>query len=211
MTPAIRLKCRSAESASGVWNILIKEFESKDPERVYALRNRYDLLECGSRSISEFIDEAMELHDSLQLVGDYISDISLAGKLLRGLPANWKVTADMLRARAAGLKETVSALKAQEAVEEATGNNTSNNQHTACALATKPKRDRDVPTCDNCGIVGHIKANCYDIGGGKEGQWPKGWKHIHMKKLKIRSSYHSPAYTSAEWASRMSKSGPGGR
>ena len=41
------------------------------------------------------------------------------------------------------------------------------------------------PKCINCGRDGHLKQNCFVVGGGKEGQWPAR-NNSHIKRLNVK-------------------------
>jgi len=52
----------------------------------------------------------------------------------------------------------------------------------------KPKFNGD---CNNCGWTGHMGRDCWEEGGGKAGQAPKGWKSLMQldKAISISSCY----------------------
>jgi hypothetical protein len=192
MTPTIRAKCRSADTAAGVWKKLIEEFESTDPERVAILRSKYENTTCGSRSITAYIDELIELRERLKRVNEDVSDTAFASRLLRGLPDSWDPAVRAIRMITADPNVVIQKLKAQEAADEAeTASKPLPKNQSARALVARSPKGKPGTTCENCELTGHDKEECYDIGGGKARQWPKSWKYIKVKNPNYDPNYRS--------------------
>src|ERR1700761_1080834 len=115
ISPEIRSRVRDAKSAKGVWDKLVEEFESKDPDRVAAVRMKYENLALteGQR-MSEYLDKLNELKETLGRMGDPVSDPSYAYRILRNLPADWVPVAKTIRQISTDPKVVMAKLRAEE-------------------------------------------------------------------------------------------------
>ena len=69
------------------------------------------------------------------------------------------------------------------------------------------KKFKFTGTCHNCGWTGHKGGDCWEEGGGKAGQVPKGWKPCgkkskdskDLKDLKGSTSVHTVDQSDCAW------------
>lgn len=94
----VRTKVRGKVTAAAIWSRLVSEFQSTDPEAINAVRMQYDTLWLPEGSpISTHLDKLHELRDRLTAMGDTISDVSHASRLLRNLGDDWESVASNIR------------------------------------------------------------------------------------------------------------------
>jgi hypothetical protein len=192
LMPSVRNKVRGAKTAAEVWKKLKAEFESKDPERIFAVCTRYDNLILGNKTITEYIEELQELRTRLDRMGDTIPDQSFAARLIMNLPESWDSIANALRVMTSDPEVTISKLKGHQAYLDAVATKSGARSQNLKSIHTQALISIDLPTshssanvlngvCEVCEKPGHTHASCYNPGGGQAGKWPSGWKWVILK------------------------------
>lgn len=209
MTPEIRskVKVQDCKTSEAVWSALTKYYLSRDPNRVFAKKLKYENLYWDQTiSISTHLDVLDQMRKELAEMGDIVTDEYHGSRMLRGLPESWNDFTDSVRANTTKPEEVRSRLIAQELVKEARSLTISGNYSTTMALlghrfgqkSTPPttppatsnttpksnKTDKSSLVCENCKKRYHTKENCWAKGGGKEGQGPNQNKDKEKEKDK---------------------------
>ena len=148
------------------------------------------------------VNKVIALREELALLGSPISDTELFNTFLTSLPHVYNHIVSSISAATRLHSKTVSVdtlldmvideydrLMLQDPSKAKTkSEDVAFNADTFKKGKWKKKRfDRD---CNNCGWTGHRDMDCWDEGGGKEGQAPKGWRS-HRKKAKDLNSKDS--------------------
>jgi hypothetical protein len=128
------------------------------------------------------------LCDQLTLLGQTITDRNYLDTLLASIPHSFegsisslnrasfltktKITADSFRAFLLDEYECRQLMEKEDAKAAKTGKDGKDSKDEAFAADSSKKKDKDKRKveCHNCHKKGHMKANCWDKGGGKEGQ-----------------------------------------
>jgi hypothetical protein len=192
LMPSVRNKVRGAKMAAEVWNKLKAEYESKDPERIFAVRTRYDNLVLGDKTITEYIEELQELRSRLDRMGDKIPDQSFAARLIMNLPESWDSIANALRVMTSDPEVTISKLKGHQAYLDAVASKLGPRSRNLKSIHTQALVSIDLPkshssanipagVCEVCEKPGHTRASCFNPGGGQAGKWPSAWKWVVLK------------------------------
>ena len=118
------------------------------------------------------------LKEQLAAMGKHISDEDYTDVLLASLPASYDTSCSPIshsvRLRTKPLTaDTFQSMIVDDYMRREIKKNKSNTNDKAFAAdAPKPKKQ-----CSNCNKRGHVKADCWAKGGGKEGQGPKKKKN----------------------------------
>ena len=148
-----------------VWDKLSAQFQKKTWANKLALRRKlYSLRLKESQSVQQHIKEMTEVFEELSIVGDPIKEEDRVVHLLASLPSTFDVLVTALEASEDVPKmEVVTERLLREEIKlkekEACGGTT----HDMKALTSKQRPRKKGPICNNCGKVGHIKRNCYEL------------------------------------------------
>src|SRR5580765_7497394 len=143
--------------------------------------------------------------EELHIMGNLVNDEDFVMILLTSLPESW----DNYTMSFLGLSGNKPSLKSHELVamlyEEDRRRKTRNGE-TSTALQAKhnTKGGNQNAECYNCHKKGHLAADCWSKGGGKEGQGPKGRKkgkkggHRANQAEEVNSNLNDCAYMVSE-------------
>jgi hypothetical protein len=130
------------------------------------------------------------LHDQLTLLGQTITDCDYLNTLLASIPCSFegsisllngasfltktKITADSFRAFLLDEYEQHQLMEKEDAKAAKTEKDGKDSKDEAFAADSSKKKDKDKckVECHNCHKKGHMKADCWAKGSGKEGQGP---------------------------------------
>jgi hypothetical protein len=169
-------RIKNSVNAKTWWDKLKKICESRSRDL------RIDL-SCKLQNTSCAEDEDVRAHfaklanyqEQLASMGETISDDQYANTLLASLPACYDMRITAITTNA---DETGNPIKPEKVVKLITDDYDKRSLHKigdnkvedlAFAASTQKKNLHDLE-CYNCKKKGHIKANCWAKGGGKEGQ-----------------------------------------
>jgi hypothetical protein len=172
-------KIKSSTCAKDAWDTLKVLFKGRSQMIVMDLRRKIQSLKCREdENIHTHLDNVANLREQLAVMGTAIPDSKYATILLSSIPSTYDtMTSAMLTAARLGNTTLTPSLvislifneynrrilkKPQEGQDEVLGAN--------AGKGKRPKKDIE---CFNCKKRGHMKANCWAKGGGKEGQGPK--------------------------------------
>ena len=174
-----------------VWAVLKKMYEERTrvlmADMMWCFCNKC----CGdSENVCTHFEELSQLRDQLAAMGKDIDDKDYTDVLMSSLPPSYdtahlsvnasthltksKITSDAFQAYILNeyeLHKLISNKK--DAKDEA---------FTADTSKKKPKKDIE---CHNCHKHGHVKAECWEKGGRKEGQRPKHNDHTNASAAAV--------------------------
>jgi hypothetical protein len=183
---------KDTESVKGAWDILKSAYEDRTAalvsDRMKAFRNT----KCpeGGNIWTHFHQLAV-LCDQLTSLGQTITDRDYLDTLLASIPRSYegsisslngasfltktKITADSFRAFLLDEYERRQLMEKEDAKAAKTGKDGKDSKDEAFAADSSKKKDKDKckVECHNCHKKGHMKADCWAKGGGKEGQGPR--------------------------------------
>jgi gag-polypeptide of LTR copia-type len=147
------------------------------------LRWRIGNTRCGEdEDLRAHFEKLSEMRENLESLGSPLSDLDYAYTLLRSLPPSYKSTMHALNASADFTKSLIMPSNViRLTLDEYDSRNENKPKEDADeAFATsqqkqkgKDKKKKHDIECHNCKKRGHVKAECWAKGGGKEGQGPK--------------------------------------
>ncbi|KAJ0433650.1 putative transcription factor interactor and regulator CCHC(Zn) family [Helianthus annuus] len=140
-------------------------------------RTQFHSLKQGSKSISEFCDEAKNLFDSLQSIGDPITEESLVLQVLNGLCGDYRMFVTNIEN--CDQKPSFSQLRAKLLTHESRLKQTESNFNTSVPISamatmnlhTLPHESSNKTTvvCQICEKPGHKASFCYHRFSGNSG------------------------------------------
>ena len=172
-------KIKSSTQAKDGWDALKVSFKGRLQMIAVDLRRKIQSLKCGEdENVCTHLNNVANLHEQLATMGTTIPDSEYMSILLGSIPSSYKtMTSAMSTVAKLGNTTLTPAIvislildkynqhilkKLQEGQDKVLG-----------ASAGKGKQVKKDVKCFNCKKCGHMKANCWAKGGGKEGQGPK--------------------------------------
>ena len=163
-------------NAKDVWDKLKKLYEGRTMLVTIDLNRRLQTTCCGEEeSMHEHLEKLADMCEQRAAMGKSIADDKFASILMGSLPVSYAAILSGISAAAEICAMTpttalVIKLATDEYDQRTLGNDKSDQAFTANA---KKKGKKHNVKCFNCGNKGHIKAECWSKGGGKEGQGPR--------------------------------------
>jgi transposase InsO family protein len=157
-----------------VWETLKRIYEERTRTTRVNLLKRFRNTQCGENvDVCTHFEELADMREQLAAMGKNIDDEDYTDVLLASLPSCYRTAISAINAstrisKGALTPEIVTELMIAE-YEQLTDTKTPQDQ--ALSAVTFKGKKRDVE-CFNCKKRGHIKADCWAKGGGKEGQGP---------------------------------------
>ena len=160
----------------GVWTTLKQVYEEKTRALAADLMRRFQNTRCGeSDNLRTHFEHLSGLKEQLAGMGKVISDEDYADIILTSLPSSYDSDiASISNSAKLGTKTLTADLLQSLLLDEYTRRElkkqpAANSKDEAfTAEVTKPKKQ-----CSNCKKCGHVKADCWAKGDGKEGQGPR--------------------------------------
>jgi hypothetical protein len=163
------------KTVKGAWAVLKKLYEEKMCGLSVDLMRRFRNTKCGeNNSIRTHFEQMANVCKQLAAMGKVISDEDYTDILLTSLPSSYdqSYTSISHSMHLSGQPLTADALKAmildKYTQHEIKNQKSSSKDEAFTANTTKSKKQ-----CSNCKKRGHLKANCWAKGSGKEGQGPR--------------------------------------
>ena len=207
-----------AYTAKDIWRQLTMVKESKGRSGVIAVRRTlYKMDAKDDTDLVEHIGSLRQLQEELYNMGSIIADEDFAMILLSSLPENWDQFTSSYLGSKSGDKTAV--LTSHELIAIILDEERRQKRRTvegeaamkakqAAASSSKNKKDIE---CFNCRKKGHVKADCWAEGGGKEGQGPKQKKgggnrgKSNQTQDNVNETLGDVAYTSRSTGVEFSK------
>ena len=168
---------KAGTSAKDVWDALKKLYEGHTTLILVDLRRRLQTTHCAEEdSVREHFERLADLREQLVAMGKSVLDAEFASILMGSLPSSYQLTLSSIAAAAemsttTPTVATVTKLAIDE-YDRCTLLSGKPQDQAFTANAQKKGKKRDVE-CFNCKKKGHVRADCWAKGGGKEGQGPK--------------------------------------
>ena len=201
------LRVQSAGGAAGMWKRVLEEFERKSKMVAVDLRRKLQNERCSNTSnVRTHLEKLQRLRTELVRLGSDPGDDNFTAIVLGSLPKSWDPYISSLMAAATMVNKILSSSELirylnDEADRQGTNPSTSKKDERDVAFTTgdrsggrKSSPNANVE-CYNCHKKGHVKADCWSKGGGKEGQGPKKGRGKGRGKGKGKSGEGANAAT----------------
>ena len=206
-----------AHTAREMWEQLSMVKESKGRLGVLATRRAmYRATAQEGFEMVEHVSNLRRLQEELHIMGSLVSDEDFVMILLTSLPESWdNYTTSFLGST--GNTPTVRSHELVALLFEEDRRRKTWNGESSTALHARHNAKTDKSTeCYNCHKKGHVSADCWSKGGGKEGQGPKGrkkekkggYKANHAEEVNtnlndcaymVSAPHHSHEFTRHDW------------
>jgi transposase InsO family protein len=170
---------KTQTNAKDVWSELRKLFEARTKVLLMELGRKIHSIRCEEdENICLHFDRLADLRQQLASMGKSITDEEYASILLGSLPDSYEGVINAIAAAAdiSGndvTAATVTRLAQDEHNRRIVKRGNDPVDESFAVSAQKPKNKKRDIECFNCKKRGHIKADCWAKGGGKEGQGPR--------------------------------------
>lgn len=175
------MKVRAKGTAHDIWTELGKHFEKRSKMVSIDLRRRLQELRCADKGdITEHLATIRTMRENLASMGETLTDEDFYSIIMGSLPPSYDSYLSALNATSSVLGKQLTAddlmLTITEEFErrnlKSKGKGKEENAafHTGDSKKDKKKRQGE---CHNCGKKGHWSRDCWEEGGGKEGEGPK--------------------------------------
>jgi transposase InsO family protein len=183
-------RIKTKKTAKGIWDALASIFQERSLMVAIDLRQKMQSVKCGdSEDVRTHFEKLANTRERLASMGVSLSDAEYANILIGSLPIVYDPTISSITAAAKLTKKPIdpddvivlvtdeydrrdlksrakSKKDEKDAAFYAGGGSKGGKQ------GGKQGGRKDI-TCHNCSKRGHVKADCWAKGGGKEGQGPK--------------------------------------
>ena len=174
-------RIKGSTRAKDVWDALRALFEGRTQMIVVDLRRQIQSLKCGEDdNVRTHFDNIANLREQLAAMGKTIPDDEYSSILLGSIPSTFEATISAMSTTVALTNvaltpDTVIRLITDEYDRRVlkAGKQAEGQDEALTADANKKKKSKRDIECFNCKKRGHVKADCWAKGGGKEGQGPK--------------------------------------
>jgi len=173
--PTAFARIKGQKTVKGAWETLKRIYEEKTRGLATDLMRRFRNTRCGENdSVHTHFEHMANVREQLAAMGKAISDDDYTDILLTSLPRSYDQSCTSISnsTRVSGQPLTADDLEAMilaEFTQREIKNQKSNTKDEAFAADTPNSKKQ----CSNCNKHGHLKADCWAKGGGKEGQGPK--------------------------------------
>ena len=170
-------RVKGCTNAKDIWTALKKIYEERTCSLMANMMRRLRNKRCGDLdNLRTHFEQLSDLHEQLAAMGKIIADDDYTDLLMSSLPLSYEnvCTSINVSVHLNPLKLTPDALQLymlDEYEVRMLKNNKETKDEAFTADSSKKKSKCDIE-CHNCHKRGHIKADCWAQGGGKEGQGP---------------------------------------
>src|SRR5712672_1931219 len=177
----IFLQIKSKTNVKEVWDALKALYETRSELAVVQLTNRFQSTKCGEDdNVRTHYELLADLREQLAAMGKTITDREYAGTLMGSLPPSYESVLSTISSSCFINQQALTSamvlklvLESFDCRQAANASKAEDEAFTTEAQKAKAKNAKPQMECFNCKKCGHIKANCWAKGGGKEGQGPK--------------------------------------
>src|SRR5712671_7566203 len=177
----IFLQIKSKTNVKEVWDALKALYETRSELAVVQLMNCFQSTKCGEDdNVRTHYELLADLQEQLAAMGKTITDREYVGTLMGSLPPSYESVLSAISSSCFINQQALTSAMVLKLVLEsfdrrqaANASKAKDEAFTTEAQKVKAKNVKPQMECFNCKKHGHIKANCWAKGGGKEGQGPK--------------------------------------
>jgi len=158
-----------------VWDALKKLFEGRTTLILVDLGRHLQTTHCAEEdSICKHFEWLTDLHQQLAAMGKTVPDSKYASILMGSLPPS-TLSAISVAAEMSGTTPTPAIVTklATDEYDQCTLRGGKAQDEAFATVADARRRGKKQVECFNCHKKGHVKADCWARGGGKEGQGPR--------------------------------------
>ena len=177
---SIFTQIKGSTRAKDVWDALKGLYEGRTQLIVVDLRRQIQSLKCGEDdNVRTHFETLANLREQLAVMGTTIPDEEYLSILLSSIPECYDSNILSMATHAVLSRTAISATDVVKLITDAYDRRTLQKgkkqaqEEALTANAGKGKKSKKDLECFNCKKRGHIKADCWAPGGGKEGQGPK--------------------------------------
>ena len=186
-------RIKTKKLAKGVWDTLVAIFQERLLMVAIDLQQKMQSVKCGdSEDVRTHFEKLANTREQLASMGVSLSDTEYANTLIGSLPTVYDPTISSITAASKLTKKPID----PEDIIALVTDEYDRRDLKSCTKSKKDDKDatfyagggskggkgsgkqggrKDI-TCHNCLKRGHVKADCWAKGGGKDGQGPKGKK-----------------------------------
>jgi len=187
-------RIKGQKNVKGVWDILKQIYEEKTRALAAHLMRRFRNTRCGDNdNVRTHFENLHNLREQLAGMGKLISDEDYTDILLASLPASYDSSCSSISNSACLGSQVLTADVFESLILD---------EYTRCELKKPLSNSKDEAfgadaprskkQCSNCNKRGHLKADCWAKGGGKEGQGPKRNKDKDKSKDTLATAEEVP-------------------
>jgi hypothetical protein len=181
-------KIKSHVAVKDIYDTLKMVYKDRSSALVADLMRRFRNKKCGeNKSICTHLEQLANYREQLMAMGKSITDVDHLDTLFASLPLSYEQACiSISTSNCLGTVKLTANIFEQYILDEseqwAIKNQRPDSKDEAFTADAKKEdskdtdkgKDKDKPKqCSNCRKRGHVKANCWAKGGGKEGQGPK--------------------------------------
>ena len=175
-------RIKGSANAKSVWDELKTIFEGRTRNLLIDLGRKLQNTRCGEDDdVRAHFEALANFREQLAAMGQTISDEQYTNILMSSLPSSYDANISIITTNADMNSTTITSTTViriitdeydKRQLKNSKPKSTQEEAFTAETQKNKKKNKKDVE-CFNCKKKGHIKADCWAKGGGKEGQGPK--------------------------------------
>jgi gag-polypeptide of LTR copia-type len=180
-------------SAAGMWKTIMDDATDKSDIHITQVKRKLHEAKCEGNpgTVRSHLNNLTELHDELLGMGQAVDDFTSI--IINSMPPSYHnlISAVNGSARSGGGFLSADDLMVILTEEDDYRKGQKKSKGDNMALSAAKGKTAKKPVCDNCNREGHTGPNCYQSGGGKEGQAPwqqPGWKGKPKDKTLTKSA-----------------------
>ena len=189
ISPRLFATVKTKDTAAELWQAVKADATAKTELHQIDTLQRLQQKKCGENDdVKAHLEELIELRDKLIGMGATVEDSQFRTIILSSLPPSYRPVISSITVTAnigkfAITNDQLIRIITEEAEHRSILNGGNTSASSALVVREKPKKgnrhdnaDKKVKKCFNCKKGGHVIADCWAPGGGKEGQGPKQQK-----------------------------------
>ena len=176
-------RIKGGANAKSIWDELKKLFEGRTRSLLIDLGRKLQNTKCGEDDdVRVHFESLAHFREQLAAMGQTISDEQYTNTLLSSLPSSYDANISIITTNADMNGTTITSTTViriitdeydKRQLKKSKPKSTQDEAFTADAQKNGKKKNKRDVECFNCKKKGHIKADCWAKGSGKEGQGPK--------------------------------------
>jgi hypothetical protein len=199
-------RIKSGNNAKSWWDSLKAICEGRSRSLLIDLGRKLQNTHCGEDDdVRAHFAKLANIHEQLASMGETVADQQYANILLASLPSSYDMRVCAITTNADETGRDLDPARIIKHISDDydkrtlnTNNNKKEEDQSFAASTQKDKNDRRELKCFNCKKTGHVKAECWAKGGGKEGQYPKRKQRDDKNKNKNKPKDNENAAAATE-------------